>query len=572
MRKNIVNTSIILTISILCFTMALCIMFASTNSVALAEEKVYSRASINEDFADDCLLVVMTNQVSLLEYEYTKNSFAEIDCIDIEEITVGDTMNEKYNRMFALKIGNPGKQNVLDAIKIIEQRNDVKGVSPDYYMQACSSIVEPNDTEYLTDKQWYLDKIQAQEAWAFVTGSSAVKVGVIDSGIQANHSDLINRVNTSLSATILNASGQVYSNPSPLTDTYDLYGHGTAVAGIIGAQSNNGSGISGICWNVDIVSQRIISAENEVDLRSITQQIEYARINNIPIVNLSYACGMVSDIIGMTTAVQNYPGLIVCSAGNGTNMDYTDDGIDIDVRNIDMNEANGDENVQVYYYPQCLSYLDNVITVGAANSDDTRRTDSNYGENNVTVFAPGTNIYTTINTGGYTNVGGTSFAAPIVAGIAALLKSYNPELTAKQIKEAIVAGVDKIDALEEYCSSGGRVNAFKAFQQVHNHTYGDYTSIDIHSHSRTCSTCGYVETKSHGWFTNPAGGWRCPLCGMTTLIKPVINPGYLSIGGEMYVVDGEWCCKLSDLVLINGQYYMRAENTLATQEVEHLLT
>ena len=131
----------------------------------------------------------------------------------------------------------------------------------------------------------------------------------------------------------------------------------------------------------------------------------------------------------------------MCSAGN--------DGVDTDVNT---------------YYPAGYD-SDNIIVVGSLDSTLTnKRTDSNYGATGVDVFAPGTSVYTTANDGDYDTFNCTSCAAPFVTGLAALMWEANPNLTPQKIIEIIKNNVDKPDSLNGKCTSGGKINAFKALR------------------------------------------------------------------------------------------------------------
>lgn len=135
-----------------------------------------------------------------------------------------------------------------------------------------------------------------------------------------------------------------------------------------------------------------------------------------------------------------YKGLVVCVAGNAK-------------ANIDNSPT----------YPACYN-LDNIISVAATPQNDILRSSSNYGANNVDLGAPGQDIYSTALNNSYLSTGGTSMAAPHVTGVAALIKSIRPDLSAVQVKSCILNGVDKVSALTGKCVTGGRLNAYKAVQ------------------------------------------------------------------------------------------------------------
>lgn len=157
---------------------------------------------------------------------------------------IDDEIKEEYSsfhQMVEIKLNIKSKQNVLDVIHELEKRDDVLVAEPNYIIELDSSSVVPNDT--YVNKQWAIDKINLPSAWGITTGSKSVNVGIIDSGIKAAHSDLNANVDSTLSKSFV--------DNSPLTDEF---GHGTHVSGIVGAVGNNNRGISGACWDVNLIS------------------------------------------------------------------------------------------------------------------------------------------------------------------------------------------------------------------------------------------------------------------------------------------------------------------------------
>lgn len=269
----------------------------------------------------------------------------------------------------------------------------------------------PNDPD--NDQLWGLfgdNGINAKNAWGVTTGSKNIRVGIIDSGI-ADHEDL----NANL------ADGYDFYNDNTVTSDDEL-GHGTHVAGTIGAVGDNGIGISGVAQNVTLVPLQASYWDSGVQdfLFNIDERLEairYARDlwgtdNQISILNYSIE-GFGRDPRLLIAATQ-YPGLFVWAAGNSTT-------------NVDAFQ-----NITTYN-------ANNIISVGAINSDGNRRSTSNYGQA-VDVYAPGGSIYSTLPGNKYGNMSGTSMAAPHVSGTAALLWSLNPDLTTSEVKEAIVEG------------------------------------------------------------------------------------------------------------------------------------
>ena len=370
----------------------------------------------------------------------------------------------------------------------------------------------PNDTYYTVDLQWAVDMIGLPDAWDITTGSDTIRVGIIDSGVDASHPELQNCVNAELSQSFV-------SGVSPLEDSL---GHGTHIAGIIATQGNNESGISGVCWDVEIVSLRVSGSNNEPNVAAIINAIESANSKDIDILNISINLEGLSTttLNNLRDAISEFNGLIVCSAGNSGVADdpYAD-------------------NDTYPWYPTNFR-MDNLISVGASTHTDDPWDYSCYGATTVDIFAPGSSILSCYpvqacvdgtcdsflhNANGYHLMSGTSMAAPHVAGVAALLLSIHPELTAAELKQAILDSVDIIydangnSVFGNLCVSGGRLNAYKALTSSSIHNFGPWTDRDAANHSRTCSTCGYVELGAHSDFWDSFHS-RCTACNRTGMI------------------------------------------------------
>ena len=254
-----------------------------------------------------------------------------------------------------------------------------------------------------------------------------------------------------------------YGNGNPQSQSEDE-SHGTHVAGIIGAQRNNGKGANGVANNVALMSIRAVPNGDEYD-KDIALGIRYAVDNGAKIINASFGKSFSPKAEWVYDAIKYAASkdvLFVHAAGN--------DGANID----DPNEPNF-PNDAVNNGPEIA---DNVITVGALApkyGSEMLATFSNYGDINVDVFAPGDDIYSTIPNNKYDFKGGTSMAAPGVAGVAALIRSQYPKLKASQVKKIIMQSglpikakvilggkAGKTATLEEVSTSGKIVNAYNA--------------------------------------------------------------------------------------------------------------
>lgn len=458
--------------------------------------KFICQASVLDDFEDNSIIVVVNQKPNTKHY--VSSDFEEIGCILVEEKL--SISSQEYS-ILKLTLEQNDKENVLNSIKLLEQREDVISAEPNYKVFFSSDMEEPNDELY--DLSWWAEVIEAPQAWNITTGSSSVKVGVVDTGISYLHPDLIGKVDTTLSKSFCNIE------TSPLEDAS---GHGTAVAGIIGANANNEIGIQGICWNVSLVSLKVGTgvSGDELYLDKIIEVMEYSRINNIEILNMSFVFSR-PDISSYYYAVNSYPGLIVCGAGN--------DGMNIE---------------SSLYIPATLPNS-NIITVGASTIDyntmiESPKNDSNFGSTSVDLFAPGMGILTTSmcdeNCIGcvwpnYHFHEQTSFATPFVTGTAALIKSINPNLTSDEIKERILNNVDiplgsnNEPVFENLCSTGGRLNIFKAVHPTHNYT-GNYLWVNLANHKSNC-ICGEYKLLPHavleGSYENGVTIATCYVCG-----------------------------------------------------------
>jgi cell wall-associated protease len=252
---------------------------------------------------------------------------------------------------------------------------------------------------------------------------------------------------------------------NPFTKFYgngDVYAndglHGTHVSGIIAAERNNGIGIDGIADNVRIMMVRMAPEGDEHD-KDIAMGIRYAVDNGAKVINISLGKSLSPDKKMIDDAVKyaaNKNVLIVQAAGNSN-------------RNI-----NGFDNFPNPKYLFTDSLATNWITVGASDCNGMAASFSNYGDKIVDVFSPGVAVYSTIPGSKYMSLDGTSMASPVVTGVAALLKSYFPKLTATQIKKIIVKSVFKPSVktnipgtndkvyMKKLCKSGGIINAYKA--------------------------------------------------------------------------------------------------------------
>ena len=244
--------------------------------------------------------------------------------------------------------------------------------------------------------------------------------------------------------------------------------HGTHVAGIIGAVRNNDKGIKGVADNVRIMGVRCVPDGDERD-KDVANSIIYAVDNGAQVINMSFGKGYSWDKEAVDKAVKyamSKDVLLVHAAGN--------DSKDNDAGHNNFPTAIFSKSG--WFSPKKAK---NWIEVGALSwkkGEDAVATFSNFGGKNVDVFAPGVDIYSTTPDGKYKNASGTSMASPVTAGVACMIRSYFPELTAEQVKECIEKSVvpqdykvkkpgsEEMVKLSSLCRTGGTVNAYKAVQ------------------------------------------------------------------------------------------------------------
>ncbi len=295
--------------------------------------------------------------------------------------------------------------------------------------------------------------IHASAAWDVTTGSRDVVVGVIDSGADTAHPDLAanlwrnpgesgagqatNGIDDDRNGFVDDVNGWDFAehDAQPL----DADGHGTHVAGTVGARGGNAIGVTGVAQSSSLMVLRSLGADGSGSVADVVTAYAYAARNGARVVNLSLGGNSGSrterDALAAASGV-----LFVAAAGN--------DGADNDTAGT---------------FP-CNYELVNVVCVGASDRNDALASFSNRGKRTVDLAAPGVNIASTYPDGTYVYMSGTSMAAPHVTGVAALALARAPGLTVPQLRDVLLSSVDPISALGSVTVTGGRVNAARAVQ------------------------------------------------------------------------------------------------------------
>jgi thermitase len=388
----------------------------------------------------------------------------------------------------------PKEMLVKDAVIQYMSDPNVEYAVPNYMIRALSvTPVEPNDTYF--PLQWALKNtgsyasgtpdadIKLTDAWSITTGSHGIIVAVLDTGIDYNHADLVNNmwINTVENPTNGiddDGNGKVddwrgwdfttcekvdpdnedtcITTKSESNDPMDDNGHGTHVAGIIGATGNNGLGIAGVMWNVRLMPVKILNSDGQGWNSDEIEGINYAVNMGAKIINASYGGGAYSPAVKEALQSANDKGvLFVAAAGNGGEDKIGD--------NNDLNPV-----FPASYSDARFGGLLNIISVAATDQNDNRVSFSNFGRNSVHVAAPGVYILSTIPQNMYADKDfnwGTSMAAPHVSGLAGLLWSYYTDFNHYQIIWTILRYSDPKPSLDGYILKG-RINAYRALSSL----------------------------------------------------------------------------------------------------------
>lgn len=301
--------------------------------------------------------------------------------------------------------------------------------------------------------------IQAPLAWAINQDCRTIPIAVVDTGIDYTHNDLTqniwnnpseipgNGVDDDGNGKIDDIRGWnfVSNNNNPADDN----DHGTHVAGTIGARAENNLGISGVCWQAEIVPIKLLDAQGVGFASDLIEAIDYSRSIGVKIINASFgAPGVPSQ--GISDAIsraQNDEILIVAASGNG------------DQNGLAIN------NDQIPHYPSSFPQ-DNIVSVGAIGRDGMLTQFSNFGLNSVDLAAPGFDIVSTVRSNQYASFSGTSMATPHVAGAAALLWAKDPSMNVTEVKQLLFNFVDTKTEFTNLMSTGGKLNLGQAMWSI----------------------------------------------------------------------------------------------------------
>ena len=332
----------------------------------------------------------------------------------------------------------------LAIIAALRRNPLVEYAEPNYILYAIDT--NPDDTYFNPpySRQWGLTQIQAPAAWDVTTGSSDTTIAIVDSGIDLGHADLMEKIWVNDDETpgdgldndgngkVDDVNGWDFANND--NNPQDDHGHGTHVAGIAAAQTNNGKGIAGVSWGAQLMALKVLNAGGTGTYADVANAVTYAANNGAKIINLSLGGSDPSSVLeDAVEYAHHHLGCVVVAATGNTS--------------------------GAVLYP--AKYAE-AFAVAATDSNDQQYWSSNYGPE-VDVAAPGVSIYSTYLGGGYTYMTGTSMAAPHVAGLAALIWSACPSYTNDEVESRIeMTAVDLGAAGWDLYYGHGRIDAYGA--------------------------------------------------------------------------------------------------------------
>ena len=320
------------------------------------------------------------------------------------------------------------------AITVFSAQAGVQFVGRDSVVSVAQTPNDPRLSEL-----WSLQKIDAAQGWNVTTGTGRTVVAVIDTGVDYRHPDLAANIWTN---TIDPATGGLhgYDFSDNDTDPMDENGHGTHVAGIVGATGNNGVGVTGIAQRAQIMVLRFMDAAGNGYTSDAVRAIDYAIRHGAKILNNSW--GGASPDPALAAAIERARAagvIVVIAAGN--------------------EQANNDTTAS--YPASYAKQSNNVVVVASTDSNDQLSWFSNYGPQSVLIAAPGESILSTARGGGYITKSGTSMATPVISGALALLWDLHPTWTYSQILAKLKISVDPVTRLSGKVASGGRIDLGK---------------------------------------------------------------------------------------------------------------
>ncbi len=446
--------------------LTLVILLISSLSIFAAQKYDYSNLKAGEDYVSNEVVIKFSSATKIKQFSDAQNILNKLDKDEKELRKITKSYNEvPYGTNYIYQIKYKKNIDVVKKIEQLSKHKEIEYAEPNliYHVQ-----LTPNDPLF-SPNAWHLYNygqsgglvdadIDAPEAWDITTGSSSIRIGILDTGVNYTHPDLASKVDILPDADALETNTALQNCDSgngedcdgtPGNDLpFDVHSHGTEVAGVAAASTNNGIGVSGVCWNCRIVPIkicfRVVGGGSGCSSTDLIRGIDVGVNNELDILSISSGSLTYDNLVEMTIDNAYANGIIIVAAA-------------------------GNNNANQLFYPAAYS---NVVGVAATNRTDNKWLGSNYA-NWIDISAPGAAIQTTyLNKPPFYNAfSGTSFSAPIVSGILGLMLSQNPSLTNSQLRDILLNNTDNIDALNPTQCGGsscagligrGRANAYKA--------------------------------------------------------------------------------------------------------------
>src|ERR1043166_1211914 len=404
-----------------------------------------------------------------------------VDLALVNELT-GTLVLQTFPAIDNLKVLQvPAGTDPLNLVAIYQQSGLVEYAEPDYIVHA---LLAPNDLRYVDGTLWGLHNtgnfggvvgadIHAPDGWDIQNNASPIVVAVIDTGVRYTHEDL------AANMWVNPADGSHGTNAlAGTTDPNDDHGHGTHVAGTLGAVGNNELGVVGVAWRLQIMACKFLDSQGNGSLSDAIACIDYARTHGAKIINASWGSTTFTsqgphDAIACIDYARTHGAKIINASGGSTT--FTSQGLHdaiASARNAGIifvgaaGNAGANDDVTPLF-PACYD-LDNILSVAATTRTDDLATFSNYGPTNVDLGAPGAAIFSTgiASDSDYSYLDGSSFAAAHVSGACAVVWAHFPTDNYQQVINRVLSGVDPLPSLAGKCRTGGRLNLAKALGTV----------------------------------------------------------------------------------------------------------
>lgn len=404
-------------------------------SVSLSAQNVYydyQDGLVVFQLKEDAKIINTINEKSrVVDYEKTPlfRIVADFQIIEVLRLHP-DIQDEKLRRTYQIQL-----QDVYQVDAVIKKLSTHASIEYAEKKELHRTFLTPNDLgpnttntsgTSPTNNQWSLHKIQAQQAWDIGTGDANIIVAVTDDAFRMNHPDLVNKY--------INPYDAVSQTNNPAPCGSNNGNHGTHVAGTVGAQTNNGTGVASIGFNVRVMPIKIGNCNNQ--LTHGFEGITYAANNGAHVVNMSWGGGGFSNYgQNVCNYAWNQGTILVAAAGNN--------------------------NQSTVFYP---AGYNNVIAVASTTPTDAKSSFSQFGTW-INISAPGSNIRSTYATSDYSSISGTSMASPHVAGLLGLMRSAAPSATNNALINCLYSGADNINAANPNFIGQlgvGRINAYNS--------------------------------------------------------------------------------------------------------------